>query len=95
MAECLHCGVEFTPRHGGHVFHSRECRHRGEREPHERQSIDRDQIARLFGQDRELDERVRVDDWHPNPGTPWVELDVCDTVRARRRWYENVLLANR
>jgi hypothetical protein len=41
---------------------------------------------RLWAEDRD-EERVTDADWHPNPGTPWVELDVCHTVAHRRRWW--------
>jgi hypothetical protein len=40
----------------------------------------------------ELPEGVGLDDpvpegfWHPNPGTPWEELDAHQTVRQRLRW---------
>ena len=62
MAECLHCGVEFTPRRGGHVFHSRECRHRGERRPRGAPAVDEAAVARLFDEGRDLEARVRADD---------------------------------
>jgi hypothetical protein len=90
-AECLHCGVQFTPRKAGHVFHSRECRHKGERPPRERVLRDVAAIARLLDRGRDVEERVREDDWHPNPGTEWVRLDACETVRVRRHWYTQLL----
>jgi hypothetical protein len=34
-----------------------------------------------------LNERVGPDDWHPAPGSEFVELDAGDTVAVRRRWY--------
>jgi len=90
MAECLHCGVEFTPRKEGHVFHTVECRHRGERRPEDRVPVDHEAIERLFDPRRDPDERVRADDWHPSPASPFGELDACDTVEKRRRWYTNL-----
>lgn len=89
-AECLSCGVEFEPRKCGHVFCSSFCRYRGERRPGEREPVDHEQIARLFDEGRDPDERVRADDWHPG-GPEWVELDAGDTVAERRRWYGNLL----
>ena len=86
MAECLHCGVEFTPRKAGHVFHSIECRHRGERPPDQRVPIDVGAIERLFDERRDPDERVRPDDWFPGPDE-FAEVDSVDTVAARRRWH--------
>lgn len=47
-------------------------------------------VLRLFDESRDPGERVRVDDWHPHPGTRWVELDMCSTVERRRRWYLNL-----
>jgi hypothetical protein len=94
-AECLHCGREFTPRKYGHIFCSTFCRHRGERQPHERTTLDLEAIERLFDESRDLGERVRADDWHPLPGSGWVELDACDTVESRRRWYGNLLVQGR
>jgi hypothetical protein len=41
---------------------------------------------RLWAPDRDEDERVREDDWHPT-GEPFAELDAWDTVGARRRWW--------
>jgi hypothetical protein len=92
VAECLHCGVGFVPRNASHVFHSAECRHRGERQPHEREPVDHEQIARLFDEVRDPDEKVRPDDWHPNPDPEWQALDAWDTVGRRRRWYEELTL---
>ena|SRR5215218_3521542 len=88
--ECLHCGVEFVPRKAGHVFHSIECRHRGARRPEDRVPVDHEAIERLFDPRRDPGERVRADDWHPSPRTPFPELDACDTVEARRRWFVNL-----
>ena len=91
VAECLHCGVEFTPRKLGHVFHSIECRHRGARPAHERKPIDLDAIERLFDESRDPDELVRLDDWFPGTHDPrWVELFAADTVGKRRRWYRTL-----
>ena len=89
-AECLHCGGEFWPRRQGHVVCSSWCRHRGERR--ERPGpIDREQVARLFDPSRDPEERVREDDWHPTPDSPFHELDSWETVESRHRWYLNLI----
>jgi hypothetical protein len=86
MAECLHCGREFMPRRGGHVFCSSRCRHRYREEDLERVSIDRAAVERLFAADRDPEEQVRDDDWYP--GAPeFRELYAVETVGDRRRWY--------
>ena len=95
IAECLSCGIEFTPRKEGHVFHSVGCRHRGERRPEERAPVDLAAIERLFDESRDLGERVRGNDWHPNPDTPLADLDGFDTVGSRRRWYLNLVRLGR
>lgn len=41
----------------------------------------------LWAEDRDEDERVTEADWHPNPGTEFVQLDAFDTVRVRRAWW--------
>jgi hypothetical protein len=87
MAACLHCGNPFQPRKAGHVFCSVGCRHGGERRPEERPNVDPELIERLFDPRRDPNELVREDDWHPEPGTGWVALDLCRTVAHRRRWY--------
>jgi hypothetical protein len=92
--ECLHCGAGFTPRKAGHVFCSITCRHRGARRPEDRAPVDHEAVERLFDPARDPDERVRVDDWHPGP-PQWIALEACDTVRDRRRWYENLRIAKR
>jgi hypothetical protein len=88
--ECLCCGREFVARKAGHVFCSSFCRHRGEHRPEERDQADPEQVARLFDDDRDPDERVRPDDWHPAPESEFAELDAGDTVAQRRRWYRNL-----
>jgi hypothetical protein len=77
------------------VFCSRSCRHRGERAPHERHADDPAAVARLFDESRNPQERVRPDDWHPGPGTPFFELDAHDTAGKRRAWYRNLHEAGR
>jgi hypothetical protein len=89
-AECLHCGGEFWPRRRGHVFCSSRCRHRGERRER-RGPIEREQVARLFDPFRDPEERVRDDDWHPTPDSVFHDLDWCQTVETRRRWYLNLI----
>jgi hypothetical protein len=93
--ECLHCGVEFVPRKAGHVFHSIECRHRGARRPEDRVPVDHEAVERLFDPRRDPSERVRRDDWHPDPNSGFFELELFDTVESRRRWYRNLRIANR
>ena len=44
-----------------------------------------DAEKRLWAEDRDENDRVTPDDWHPCPGTVWAELDACDTVGKRRR----------
>ena len=92
MASCLHCRRPFEPRRAGHVFCTSFCRHRYRGGPHgdptpavDYEQLD-EQIARLFDESRDPDERVRLDDWHPHP-EGWADLDACDTVAKRRRWY--------
>ena len=86
--ECLHCGAPFVPRKVGHVFHSVECRHRGERRPDERQPIDLEAIERLFDESRDPGERVTDDDWFP--GAAMKHLYSFDSVGGRRRWYRSL-----
>jgi hypothetical protein len=94
IVECLHCGVEFSPRKAGHVYHSIECRHRGERAPHERTMVDPEAVGRLFDPARDPDERVRPDDWFPGPAEAAGVYSV-DDVGTRRRWYRNLLDSGR
>jgi hypothetical protein len=89
--ECLRCGMPFEPRKFGHVFCIAVCRHRGERGPDEPAPADLEQVAWLFDESRDPEGRVGGDDWHPNPGTEWVSLDACQTVRVRRHWYAQLL----
>jgi hypothetical protein len=88
--ECLHCGKRFAPRKRGHVFCSTDCRHRGERKPHERALVDQAAVARLFDPSRDPDERVRKDEWFL--GEPeYAALYAYSTVRQRRNWYRNLV----
>jgi hypothetical protein len=48
---------------------------------------DPEQVARLFDPARDPAERVRRDDWYPDPDHDRFELDLTDTVEDRRRWY--------
>src|SRR4051812_6331593 len=93
--QCLSCGIEFEPRKLGHVFCSSFCRHRGERRPDEREPVDHEQIARLFDEGRDPDERARADDWLPVSARVAKDLYACETVGTRRRWYAHLLVANR
>ena len=94
MPECLSCGRGFEPRRIGHVYCSVDCRHRGERRP-DREPVDQQAVERLFDVSRDPESRVLPDEWHPLPGSPWVELDACDTVRQRRRWYRELVKLGR
>jgi hypothetical protein len=88
VAKCLRCGVEFTPRKKGHVFHSRECRHKGPRKEGDTVAPSDEELARLF----DPESLVEPDDWHPaGQESPWVELDLCKTVAARRNWYRRLV----
>jgi hypothetical protein len=87
--ECLHCGAEFVPNKRGHLYCSPLCRHRGPREVHERRPVDEAQVARLFDESRDPDERARPDDWHPGP-PEFAELDSFDLLEKRRRWYTSL-----
>ena len=89
MAKCLRCGVEFTPRKKGHVFHSRECRHKGPRKKGETVPPSEKELARLFDPQRDPEGLVEPDEWHPiSWGPGWVELDLHQTVATRRRWFQ-------
>jgi hypothetical protein len=44
-------------------------------------------VRRLFDPDRDPDQRVDLDDWHPASDLAWKELDSYDTVATRRNWY--------
>ena len=94
-AECLHCGIAFEPTRAGHLYCTPWCRHHGPRSPQDRRPVNHDQIARLFDEDRDPDERVRDDDWHGNRddenGQAWMELDATDTVGQRREWYRTLV----
>lgn len=83
----MHCRRLFEPRRGGHVFCSSSCRHRYRGELRGGMAIDRAQIERLFGDDRDPEDLVRQDDWHPSPASGFVRLDTWDTVGTRRHWY--------
>jgi hypothetical protein len=91
MASCLHCGSEFHPRRGGHVFCSVWCRHQGERKSGD-PPVDQAQIDRLFDPRRDPQEQVADDDWFaPADADPeWKALYAGETVEQRRRWYENL-----
>jgi hypothetical protein len=91
MPDCLHCGRQFTPRKAGHVFCSNACRHKGESNPGTGVDWNREKVAALFDPGRDPDERVNLDDWHPTPQhTGFVELDLVDTVKARRQQYRHL-----
>ena len=42
---------------------------------------------RLWDTDRDSDDQVDALDWHPDPDSPFAELDAADTVGTRRRWW--------
>jgi hypothetical protein len=77
-----------VPRKRGHVYHSAECRHGGPRKPGGPVPPNEEMLARLNGRGRS-EERVDREDWHPaGPGSPWIELDLCQTVATRLRWHQ-------
>ena len=41
----------------------------------------------LWDEDRDPKEQVDALDWHPDPDSPFAELDASDTVATRRRWW--------
>jgi hypothetical protein len=67
------------------VFCRNLCRYRYRGESSKLQLADPEQIARLFDESRDPNERVREDDWFPTLG--WADLFLADTVEQRRRWY--------
>ena len=89
MASCARCGREFIQRRSEHRFCSAGCRHQGQREPYNPPPVKPEQVTRLFDA-REPSERVRADDWHPAPLSGFVELDACDTLERRRRWFQEL-----
>ena len=93
VAECLRCKRKFAPRKAGHVFCSRECRHRGPRkESDDTVAPTEGELARLFDPKRDPESRVEPDDWHPTSWDPeWVELDLRHTVSTRRRWFRTLV----
>jgi hypothetical protein len=92
LIPCAHCGVMFEPTRAGHIYHTPECRYGGPVDPDQRQVPDTDAIDRLFAKDRDPEERVRPDDWHPDPpGSAFRALDAHDTVAQRRTWYLGLL----
>jgi hypothetical protein len=82
----LRAGVRAPP--SGHIFCSRECRYGSD--DFDRIPADPAPVERLFAQDRDPEERVRPDDWYPDPDSPMQELDSWDTVDKRWRWYLNL-----
>ena len=81
VAECLRCRKEFEPRKAGHVFCSRECRHRGPRKEGDTVAPSEEELERLFDPKRDPERLVEATDWHPASwDLAWVELDLCDTV---------------
>ena len=54
--------------------------------PRGRAGPDRTRAAAL-GEDRDPNERVDALDWHPNPDSPFAELELCHMVGQRRRWW--------
>lgn len=49
------------------------------------------ELSRLFDPERDPDELVREDDWHPSDDPAWREFDLGDSVRKRRRWYHRLV----
>jgi hypothetical protein len=71
------------------VFCSRECRHRGPRQPGDPPPPTDEELARLFD-DRTDDERVSPNDWFPM-GEGWKDLYAHETLGVRRRWFRNLV----
>ena len=46
-----------------------------------------DPEQRLWDENRDPQEQVDALDWHPDPDSPFAELDGSDTVGTRRRWW--------
>jgi hypothetical protein len=65
--------------------------YRGTVQPELRVDLDQAAIDRLFDPTRDPSETVRRADWHPTPASGFFELDLCDTVATRRRWFENLI----
>jgi hypothetical protein len=88
VAECLRCRRKFAPRKAGHVFCSSECRHRGPRKDGDTVAPSEGELARLFDPGRDPHGSVEPDEWHPSgSSSPFVELDLRQTVSTRRRWF--------
>jgi hypothetical protein len=96
VAKCLRCQREFEPRKLGHVFCKRECRHKGPRREGDAVPPSEEDLARLFDPERDPEGRVAADDWHPaGKDPPWVELDLCQTIAGRRRWFRRLVEESR
>jgi hypothetical protein len=92
MIECLRCRKLFVPQKKGHIYHSRECRHKGPRREGETIPPSEADLARLFDRKRAPGGRVDADGWHPaGQGSPRAELDSRDSVADRRAWYETLV----
>jgi hypothetical protein len=92
MIECLRCRKLFEPRKAGHVYHSRECRHKGPRREGETEPPSEGDLARLFDRKRVSAGRVDVEDWHPaGRESPWSRLDSKDSIESRRAWHSTLV----
>lgn len=62
------------------------CRHKGAiTDPDDQPSFGPDAISRLLDDARDAEKAVRVDDWHPDPDSPFFQLDLADIVQSRRQ----------
>jgi hypothetical protein len=89
-ARCLRCQRVFEVRRPGHVYCSRTCRYAADFADF--RPGDPIVVERLFDEDRDPNERVREDDWHPGP---FPELDASDALESRRRWYATLRVLGR
>ena len=54
------------------------------------------ELARLFDPKRDPEGLVGPDEWHPaGQGSPWLELDACQTVFTRRNWFRRLVREDR
>jgi hypothetical protein len=75
---------------------SRECRHRGPRKEGNTVAPSEAELERLFDPKRDPEGLVAPDEWQPaGKGSPWVELDACQTVFTRRSWFQGLVRKDR
>jgi hypothetical protein len=89
IRQCERCGRDFRPARSDQRFCTTHCRVTMDGPPSAATSPD-PAVRRLFDPSRDPDETVTPADWHPSDDPAWHRLDAHDTIRARRRWYENL-----